>query len=172
MAVPQVADVPLSRRAAEQALKVIGERASAGPVAHIEDVRSHAVLFELLHVAESHPGLAEGKVGCLIEHDRECGTAFAETLRVYLECWGDAAGAARRLNVHANTLRYRVRKLVELSGLDLQDADERFVTELQLRLHAHRTGPGRRTSLADPPTPPPSDCRRGQHEPACAVATS
>jgi DNA-binding PucR family transcriptional regulator len=135
--VADVAEVSRSRRAAEQALEVIAAREGADPVAHIEDVRAHAVLFELLHLAEGHPGLGQGKLERLVAHDREHGTAHVATLRVYLECWGDAAEAARRLGVHANTLRYRVRKLVELSGLDLDDADERFVAELQLRLHGH-----------------------------------
>jgi DNA-binding PucR family transcriptional regulator len=129
-----VADVPRSRRAAEQALEVIAAREGADPVAHIEDVRAHAVLFELLHLAESHPGLLPGKVERLAAHDAEHGTAYVATLRAYLEAWGDAAEAARRQGVHPNTLRYRLRKLVELSGLDLDDPDERFVTELQVRL--------------------------------------
>jgi DNA-binding PucR family transcriptional regulator len=47
---------------------------------------------------------------------------------------GNVAAAAERLGVHPNTLRYRLRRAVELSGLDLGDADERLVTELQLRL--------------------------------------
>ena len=34
------------------------------------------------------------------------------------------------------TLRYRLRRLVEISGLDLGDPDERLVTELQLRIHS------------------------------------
>ena len=59
-----------------------------------------------------------------------------ETLRAYLDAWGDMAQAARRCGVHVNTMRYRVRKIVELSGLELDDPDERLVTELQLRLHA------------------------------------
>jgi DNA-binding PucR family transcriptional regulator len=36
------------------------------------------------------------------------------------------------LNVHPNTFRYRLRRLLELSELDLTDADERLVTHLQL----------------------------------------
>ena len=137
--VADVADVPRSRRAAEQALEVIAAREGAGPVAHIEDVRSLAVLFELLHVTEAHTELLVDKVERLAAHDAEHGTAYLETLRLYLECWGDAARAARRQGVHPNTLRYRVRKLVELSGLDLDDPDERFVSELQVRLLlAHR----------------------------------
>jgi DNA-binding PucR family transcriptional regulator len=36
--------------------------------------------------------------------------------------------------VHPNTLRHRLRRIVEISDLDLDDADERLVTELQLRI--------------------------------------
>ncbi|HEV2814240.1 MAG TPA: helix-turn-helix domain-containing protein [Solirubrobacteraceae bacterium] len=143
MTVSDVAEVPRSRRSAEQALKVIAEREGLGPVAHIDDVRAHAVLSELLHLAEAEPGLLAGNVERLVAHDAQHGTEYVETLRVYLECWGDAAEAARRQGVHANTLRYRVKKLVELSGLDLDDPDERFVAELQLRLRGDLGARGR-----------------------------
>ena len=36
--------------------------------------------------------------------------------------------------MHPNTFRYRLRRLAELFDLDLDDADERIVLELQLRL--------------------------------------
>jgi DNA-binding PucR family transcriptional regulator len=131
-----VADVPRSRRAAEQALEVGAQRPEASRVVHIEDVHAHAVLLELLEIAVDRPALAHGKVEALAAHDREHGTDYCETLRVYLDRWGDVTSAARRLGVHANTMRYRVRRLVEVSGIDLDDPDERFVTELQLRVAA------------------------------------
>jgi hypothetical protein len=135
-AVNGVADVPRSRRSAEQALKVLRQRSASGGVVHIEDVRAHAVLLELLDLAAQHPALGQGRLDHVLALDRERGTAHAETLRVYLDCWGDIPRAARRLGVHPNTMRYRVRRIVEITGLDLDDPDERIVTELQLRLHA------------------------------------
>lgn len=132
--VPGVADVPRSRAGAQQALAVIERRPDAAPVVHIEDVRAYALLLELLEVAGEHPGWLVGKVQTLLEHDRDHGTGYAETLRAYLECWGDVAATARALGLHANTLRYRVRRLEQLSGLDLADPDERLVAELQVRL--------------------------------------
>jgi len=42
--------------------------------------------------------------------------------------------AAEHISVHPNTFRYRMRRLAELFDLDLDDADERVVLELQLRL--------------------------------------
>jgi hypothetical protein len=35
--------------------------------------------------------------------------------------------------VHANTFRYRLRRLTEVSGIDLGDAEQRFAAMLQLR---------------------------------------
>jgi DNA-binding PucR family transcriptional regulator len=37
------------------------------------------------------------------------------------------------VNVHPNTFRYRVKRLSELSGIDLNDPDERLAAEIQLR---------------------------------------
>jgi hypothetical protein len=131
-----IADVPRARRMAEQALNVLRGREAAEGVVHIEDVRAHAVLLELLEVAAERPSLAHGRVDMLVAHDAERGSAYVDTLRAYLDCWGDIPAAARRLGLHVNTMRYRVRRLVELSGIDLADADERLVAELQLRMHA------------------------------------
>lgn len=136
VSVPEVTDVPRSRRGAEQALLVLARQDGLERVAHIEEVQTHAVLLELLTVGEERPSLLEGRLQVLIAHDEEAGTGHVETLRAYLDAWGDIALTARRLGLHANTVRYRVRRLEELSGLDFRDPDERFVTDLQLRLLA------------------------------------
>jgi DNA-binding PucR family transcriptional regulator len=36
--------------------------------------------------------------------------------------------------VHPNTFRYRLRRLVEMFGVDLEDPDTRLLLHLQLRL--------------------------------------
>jgi len=46
---------------------------------------------------------------------------------------GDIPRAAAAENVHANTLRYRLRRLVEVSGINLGDPDERLLLSLDLR---------------------------------------
>ncbi|MFC3986108.1 PucR family transcriptional regulator [Streptosporangium jomthongense] len=57
----------------------------------------------------------------------------AESALAWIESHGDVRAAARRLGVHPNTLRYRVRKLAA-DGLDLSDPQTRLVTWLRLRL--------------------------------------
>ena len=133
----ELADVPRSRQSAEQVLGVLARRGDGERVAHIEDVQVDAVLLEVLAVGRDRPELLRGRLQTLIDHDAELGTSHVDTLRAYLDAWGDIAETARRLDLHANTVRYRVRRLEELSGLDLRDPNVRFVTDLQLRLHAH-----------------------------------
>ena len=61
-----------------------------------------------------------------------------ETLRAYLDCGASAREAAAVLHLHVNTLRYRLRRISALSGLDLDDPESRFRADLALRLRAAR----------------------------------
>lgn len=124
-----------SRAHADQVLRVL--EASPPPtatVASYDDVRAKALLLELRDVAEERPELRDGKLRALIEHDRDHDSDYVASLRAYLRTFGDVATAAREVSVHPNTFRYRLKRLCEISGLDLTDPDERLVTELQLRL--------------------------------------
>jgi hypothetical protein len=56
-----------------------------------------------------------------------------ETLFAWLAHHGDVCRAAEELDVHPQTVRYRMNKLRELYGSALDDADARFELELALR---------------------------------------
>jgi DNA-binding PucR family transcriptional regulator len=74
-------------------------------------------------------------------HDAKHRTGYLETLEAYLDAFGDIRSAAQRIGVHPNTFRYRLRRLVEIFGIKLNDADDRLVIGLQLRL-LRLAGPG------------------------------
>lgn len=59
---------------------------------------------------------------------------LARTLLAWLESAGDANAAARRLQVHPQTIRYRLRQVTELFGAALTDPDDRFQLLLALRV--------------------------------------
>lgn len=63
-------------------------------------------------------------------HQRE---RMAQTLLAWLESGSNANGAAERLRIHPQTVRYRMRRLEELFGARLRDPRERFELELVLR---------------------------------------
>jgi hypothetical protein len=129
-----LADAIRSRDEASRVAAVLEAGSAVQRVASIERVRSHAILERIAEIAAGEPGLLRGPVDRLLELDREGKGHHAETLRAFLDHFGDVPAAAASLDVHPNTFRYRMRRLLEISGLDLDDPVERLVAHLQLRI--------------------------------------
>lgn len=133
-AVDHLRTAAISRAHADQVLRVLETGDGPEGPASYADVRAKALLLQLRDVAEERPDLRDGKLGVLIEHDDARDSDYIHTLRAYLRSFGDVPSAARQIAVHPNTFRYRLKRLCEISELDLDDPDERLITELQLRL--------------------------------------
>ena len=74
-------------------------------------------------------------LGPLIEHDTSRKGNLVATLRAYLET-GEQQHAAQKLRVHPNTLRYRLDRIREISGVDLEDPETRLNLAVALRVQA------------------------------------
>jgi purine catabolism regulator len=74
-------------------------------------------------------------LGPLIAHDTARKGNLVATLRAYLET-GEQQQAAKRLRVHPNTLRYRLDRIREISGLDLEEPETRLNLSVALRVQA------------------------------------
>jgi PucR family transcriptional regulator, purine catabolism regulatory protein len=74
-------------------------------------------------------------LGPLIEHDTSRKGNLVATLRAYLET-GEQQQAAQKLRVHPNTLRYRLDRIREISGVDLEDPETRLNLAVALRVQA------------------------------------
>ncbi|MFC5994666.1 PucR family transcriptional regulator [Pseudonocardia hispaniensis] len=131
--VEQVTDLPQAKAELDRLLGVLR---GTGParIATLDEFRAHTVLAELAELAAQRQGLLRGAVERLKDNDDSRGTSYIATLRAFFECGGELGPAARRLYVHRNTLRYRLARIKEISGLDIDDPVERLVAELQLRL--------------------------------------
>jgi DNA-binding PucR family transcriptional regulator len=76
----------------------------------------------------------QGKVlGSLLAYDRKRHGQLTPTLETYVRS-ANAAEAAARLNLHRNSLLYRLRRIREITGLDLDDPDTRFALQLAFRV--------------------------------------
>ncbi|MER7895429.1 helix-turn-helix domain-containing protein [Streptomyces sp. NPDC096046] len=60
---------------------------------------------------------------------------LARTAEVYLDCAGQAARAAAELGVHRQTLYYRLSRIEKLTGLDLDDGEDRLLLHMTLKAH-------------------------------------
>ncbi|MEV5433695.1 helix-turn-helix domain-containing protein [Streptomyces sp. NPDC052701] len=133
-----LARLPGSRRSAELALAAL--RAAGGPraVARTEDVAETVGLMQVMDALREVPLPAGTPVARLAAFDAEhSGSCLLDTLRVYLDHFGDVPAASRALCLHPNSLRYRIRRIVQVSGIDLDSPDARLLAQLQLRLRDH-----------------------------------
>ncbi|MER5177101.1 helix-turn-helix domain-containing protein [Streptomyces sp. NPDC002896] len=129
---PSLRAAPASRRDADTVLRTLAPADTA--VAAIDDVRPTVTLAELAEQAHLTPRLAEGAGPAIRAHDATHRTAYAETLLAYFAADSDISTAARTLNIHPNTCRYRLSRAESLFHLRLSDPDTRLVLWLQLRL--------------------------------------
>ncbi|WP_204016778.1 PucR family transcriptional regulator, partial [Sphaerimonospora thailandensis] len=109
--------------------------ARGGGVATSDEIYTHALLLATVP-GDIRRSFAERLLGPLVDYDRRHGAEMVRTLEVFLECAGSWNGCAERLHVHVNTVRYRVRRIEELTGKDLSSMADRI--DLFLALSASR----------------------------------
>ena len=59
---------------------------------------------------------------------------LAASVLAWLDSFGEVRDAAEQLHIHPNTLRYRVRRAEQVTGIDLSRPEQRLLAMLQLRL--------------------------------------
>lgn len=128
-----------SRAGADRALRVLRRGRSPAQVARIGDVQIEALLVELADLAAARGDRPSGPVARLMEYDAKRNACLVETLRAWLDAFGDVIAASSAVYTHPNTFRYRLRRLAEVGGIDLADPDARFAAMLELRLMARST---------------------------------
>lgn len=69
--------------------------------------------------------LEHGAIGFLRNYDRAHGTCLEETLRVYTAQRFSASAAASAMYIHRSTFLHRLRRIQELTDIDLDDERER-----------------------------------------------
>lgn len=76
-----------------------------------------------------HPALRK-----LLDYDKAHGADLMETLFEYLQCAGNTTRAAAMLNLHKNTLLYRLNRIREIMGTDLSSGEECFQLMFSFRV--------------------------------------
>ena len=120
-----------SFRQAGQALEMARRLRERRPL-YFPDLSVYRLLLQL----EYHPELQTFKqeiLGPLLAY--EGGGELLRTLEAYFENNGNLSQAAEALYIHRNTLIYRMERIAEISGLDLDNTETRLAVQLALRIH-------------------------------------
>lgn len=126
-AVSEAGQLVAAARDAADAAQVAAQRDV--PWLSVDDVWAELVV-ERLRAALMASLTTDHPLARLAEHDRRHRSDLAITVGIWLALRRDAAEAARALMLHPNTLRYRLRRAQDVSGLDLTDSLQSLVAQL------------------------------------------
>ncbi|MCD8156317.1 MAG: helix-turn-helix domain-containing protein, partial [Clostridiales bacterium] len=118
-------DLSASKRSFRQALDAIARGEIARPEENVYQF-SRLLPYRLLGSLPSFTSLEDCIAPCvkvLIDYDRENKSDFINTLRVYVKNVCHATNTAKELNMHRNTLVYRIKKIEEITGIDFSNGD-------------------------------------------------
>jgi DNA-binding PucR family transcriptional regulator len=104
----------------------------AEAVATYRDLGSFQLLLSLQD-SDALRLFCESLLGPIESGEGHYGGELMRSLEAFIECNGQWEAAARRLYCHRHTLRYRIRKVEELTGRDLGSARDRIEFWLALR---------------------------------------
>ncbi len=125
-------DLPAARQEADECLALHEVGPSNAPPPAYDESWDEILLQRLRTAARSGRSPDRGPVAELRRHDVDHSTEYVSTLQAWLEALGDPAEAGTRLGVHENTVRYRLRKMGEITDLQLGDARKRLAMMIEL----------------------------------------
>ncbi|WP_199432432.1 PucR family transcriptional regulator [Qaidamihabitans albus] len=125
-------DLARSRAEADEALGLLRSGVLPGRIVCFDEVWTALALHRSATAAGGARITELGPLGAIRAHDAANDTAYVDTLYEWLRHPGDPRAAALALRIHPNTLRYRMRKLLELVPLELDEPDVRLALLTQL----------------------------------------
>jgi purine catabolism regulator len=126
----ELADWRDSCREASQAMSMAERLKEYSPL-YFGDLSVYRLLFQL----EGNPELeafCRETLGPLLDY--EGGGDLLETLEAFCDRLGNLSQTAEKLFIHRNSLLYRMERISQLTGLDLNNPDTRLAVTLALRI--------------------------------------
>ncbi len=121
-----------SYREALSAIDIARRLGLPGTCFHYVALMAYEIGAELLRCGS--PGnFAAGLVQKVFEYDKVKEGELLDTLEVYLDLLGERRKAARALNIHANTLDYRIRRIKDIMGVDFDAPELRLPVHLWVK---------------------------------------
>jgi len=114
------------------AIQIRKLKGNAGVIASFDDLGSYGLLLGLQDTL-SLEVFYDSVLGKLHEYDEQNASDLVKSLACFLEANGHWGEAAERLYVHRHTLRYRMKRVEEITGRDLGSSQDRMEFWLALK---------------------------------------
>ncbi|MEI6777691.1 MAG: helix-turn-helix domain-containing protein [Chloroflexales bacterium] len=119
---------------AEQALILGRQLFGTAHVLAFSDLGVYRLLVRLRETPELWTFYRE-TLSKLVDYDTRQRADLMKTLEAYFSHLGNLRATSESLHVHRNTLLYRIERIKEISGMDLDNSEEHFALWLALRAH-------------------------------------
>ncbi|TXK42105.1 PucR family transcriptional regulator [Nonomuraea sp. C10] len=103
-----------------------------GGVVTSDEIYTHALLLATVP-GDVRRSFAGRLLAPLLDYDAGHQSELVRTLATFLDCAGSWNACAERMHVHVNTVRYRIKRVEELTGRDLSTMADRVDLFLALR---------------------------------------
>jgi sugar diacid utilization regulator len=121
------------RRAEVQARRALSVAQRLGAVGEVTTHESLGVHRLLLHVPDEElRSFADDVLGELTAHDVAQRASLLETLAAFLSANGNLRRAGDELFVHVNTVSYRMKRIEEITALDLDSSADRLLASMAI----------------------------------------
>lgn len=138
-----LADASACMQQAEIAISVARRRGSPADIACWDELGPYRLIGQLPSDLVTNPLVPHGVFRFLRSNDAG---QLLSTAEVFLDCGGDKQKASQLLRIHRSTMYYRLDRIASITGLDLDDGNDRLLLHLAIKLWR-----------LDPPTPPAAD---------------
>ena len=127
----RLSHAPVSKADADRVIAYL-QRTPGERVGSVNTLRSQIALMRLVEILEGQFEPLPDPLRALAPLEPADREEALRTLDAYFTHPGNVSQAARQVHVHPNTFRYRLAKVADLLGVDLDDRDERLLLELEL----------------------------------------
>jgi sugar diacid utilization regulator len=124
---------------ADHAVSIAAMAPDMPSLARSRETGSHLLLLAL-HSDEIRRAFVTSVLGPLHSYDSERSTHLLDSLTTFLESGCSWQSTAARLGVHVNTVRYRIRRVEQLTSRDLDSMDDRIDLHLAIKAADLPTG--------------------------------
>jgi DNA-binding PucR family transcriptional regulator len=130
-----VTALPGAQHEASSARRLAELRGALGGISVVtsDEVASHELLLASVPGSVTR-SFRDRLLGPLLAYDEQHRAELLPTLREFLACSGSWNTCAAKMYVHVNTVRYRIRRIEELTERDLSSLDDRVDFFLALRI--------------------------------------
>lgn len=123
------------RKSFEEACRAVsvGEKVWGGSAAyHYDDLG----LYQILSMLEPNADLQQflSAIDKLVEYERDGRTELVQTLETYFACKGNVRKVSEKLFAHYNTVLYRLERIQQITGIQLEDATGRLHLQVALQV--------------------------------------